>query len=206
MNVAGFVRWVLFVVATIVFPAISTRADEAGREFGPDEELPTAVENVKTNSGALPVLTAVDDVRRLKRGEAEHGYPVKIQGVVTCVVQYQNGFVVQDATRAIYVVNSGKTNGLPQVGNFLEVEGKTDRGSFAPVVRARHFDFLGPGKFPEPIRPAWDQLMNGALDLLAISFVVIGDQYSQDGAAHLFLRSASSVMAFRRCASRYPPG
>jgi signal transduction histidine kinase len=31
-------------------------------------------------------------------------------------------------------------------------------------VRARHFNFLGPGKFPEPVQPAWDQLMNGALD------------------------------------------
>ena len=152
------------VVSAILFFIVSARADEPGQEFGPDEELPAAFENVKTNFGTLPVLTSVDEIRPLKREKAALGYPVKLRGVVTCVVQYQNGFVIQDDTHGIYVVNSEPTNDLPQAGNFLEVEGKTDRGSFAPIVSARHFNFLGPGKFPEPVQPAWDQLMNGALD------------------------------------------
>lgn len=152
------------VVSAILFFIVSARADEPGQEFGPDEELPAAFENVKTNFGTLPVLTSVDEIRPLKREKAALGYPVKLRGVVTCVVQYQNGFVIQDETHGIYVVNSEPTNDLPQAGNFLEVEGKTDRGSFAPIVSARHFNFLGPGKFPEPVQPAWDQLMNGALD------------------------------------------
>jgi signal transduction histidine kinase len=164
MNTAGFVNRMVFVVATIIFTAVSTRADEPGNGFGPDEEVPAAVENAKTNSGALPVLTAVDEIRPLKREAAALGYPVQLRGVVTCVVRYQNGFVIQDETHGIYVVNSGLTNELPQAGNLLEVEGKTDRGSFAPVVRARHFNFLGAGKFPEPVQPSWDQLMTGSLD------------------------------------------
>ena len=161
-KVIGFFCRTIFVVAIILFPAVSTRADETG--FGPDEELPAAVENVKTNFGALSLLTSVDEIRPLKREQAARGYPVRLRGVVTCVVQYQNGFVIQDETHGIYVVNSGATNDLPQAGNFLEVEGKTDRGSFAPVVRAQHFDFLGNGKFPEPVQPSWDQLMIGSLD------------------------------------------
>ena len=106
----------------------------------------------------------MDEIRPLKREQAALGYPVKLRGVVTCVVQYQNGFVVQDKTRGIYVVNTGPTNDLPQPGNFLEIEGNTDRGSFAPIVIARHVNFLGEGKFPEPVQPSWDQLMTGSLD------------------------------------------
>jgi signal transduction histidine kinase len=164
MNVIGFVNRMTLVIATILFFAVSTHADGLDKELGPDEELPAAFENADTNSGRLPVLTSVDEIRPLKREKAALGYPVKLRGVVTCVVQYQNGFVIQDETHGIYVVNSEPTNDLPQAGNFLEVEGKTDRGSFAPIVSARHINFLGPGKFPEPVQPAWDQLMNGALD------------------------------------------
>src|SRR5262249_15567574 len=43
-------------------------------------------------------------------------------------------------------------------------DGKTDKGSFAPIVRARQVDVLGPGSLPDPIQPTWDQLMNGSLD------------------------------------------
>jgi signal transduction histidine kinase len=162
LNAIGFVCRIIFVVATIFPFAVSTRADDM--ELGPDEELPVAAENIKANLGTLSVLTSVDQIRPLKRAAAALGYPVKLRGVVTCVVQYQNGFVVQDETHGIYVVNSGPTNGLPKPGNFLGVEGKTGRGSFAPIVTARHFNFLGNGKFPEPVQPSWDQLMTGSLD------------------------------------------
>jgi signal transduction histidine kinase len=138
------------------------RAD--GVETGLNESLPAAVENVKTNFGKLPVLTSVDQIRPLKREKAALGYPVKLRGVVTCVVRYQNGFVIQDKTHGIYVVHSGPTNDLPRMGDMLEIEGKTDKGSFAPVVKTGHFDIISEGKLPEPMQPAWDQLMNGSLD------------------------------------------
>jgi signal transduction histidine kinase len=162
LNVIGFVCRIIFFAATIFPFAVSTRADDM--ELGPDEELPAAAENIKTNLGTLPILTSVDQIRPLKRSAAALGYPVKLRGVVTCVVQYQNGFVIQDEAHGIYIVNSGPTNDLPHVGNFFEVEGRTGRGSFAPIVTAKHFNFLGDGKFPEPLQPSWDQLMTGSLD------------------------------------------
>jgi len=164
MNVIGLVNRMTFVLAAIRFFTLSVHADELDRGFGPDEELPAAFESENTNLGTIPVLTSVDEIRPLKREKAALGYPVKLRGVVTCVVQYQNGFVIQDGAHGVYVVNSKPTNDLPQVGNFLEVEGKTDRGSFAPVVRARHLNFLGGGKLPEPMQSSWDQLMAGSLD------------------------------------------
>jgi signal transduction histidine kinase len=117
------------------------------------------------NTGALPVLTNAITINQMKREEAQRGYPAKIQGVVVCVVSNRPAFIVQDATRAVYVVvDSAIIPELPQIGSYLEVAGKTDKGSFAPIVRAQQINILGLGNLPEPARPSWDQLMNGSLD------------------------------------------
>ena len=76
--------------------------------------------NVKNDIGTLPELTTVDEVLRLKPGEAERGYPVDLRGVVTCVVQEHNAFIVQDETRAVFVINAAPTTALPKRGELLE--------------------------------------------------------------------------------------
>ena len=119
---------------------------------------------VKTNTGALPELTTVDEVLRLKPEEAQRGYPVNIRGVVTCVVQEHNAFIVQDTTRAVFIINASPATALPKRGELLEVAGKSDKGSFAPLVRMSRLKSLGAGTLPEPVQPTWDQLMNGSLD------------------------------------------
>jgi signal transduction histidine kinase len=53
---------------------------------------------------------------------------------------------------------------LPHIGELLEIEGLTDPGSFAPCVLARKTTRLGEGTLPQPVRPTWDQLINGSLD------------------------------------------
>jgi signal transduction histidine kinase/uncharacterized protein YdeI (BOF family) len=121
--------------------------------------------NANTNGEMLSTLMTAAAVNQMKREEAERGYPVQIQGVVICIVSNRPAFIVQDATRAVYVVvDSANISELPQIGTYLKVEGKTDKGSFAPIVRAREVNILGLGSLPEPIQPTWDQLMNGTLD------------------------------------------
>ena len=126
---------------------------------------PEAFNPTNANGETPPTLTTAAAVNEMKREEAQNGYPVKIQGVVVCIVSNRPAFIVQDATRAVYVVvDSANISELPQIGTYLEVEGKTDKGSFAPIVRARQVDILGLGSLPDPIQPTWDQLMNGSLD------------------------------------------
>lgn len=118
-----------------------------------------------TDVNGLPVLTTAGAIHRLKREEAQRAYPVKIRGVVTCVLPEHQAFTIQDATRGIYVEDySPNRAAAPQVGEFLEVEGKTDPGLFAPLVSARRISSLGAGRAPEPVKPTWDQLINGSLD------------------------------------------
>lgn len=127
--------------------------------------------NPSTNAGAFPILTSAVEVHRLKREEAQRGYPVKLRGVVTCVLPEHQAFTLQDSTRGLYVVDSSQSLAAPpEVGEFLEIEGTTDPGMFAPVVNARLVARKGPGHLPDPVRPAWDQLMSGSLDAQYVEF------------------------------------
>jgi signal transduction histidine kinase len=121
--------------------------------------------NQGNDGGKLPTLTTAAQVHELSREEAQRGYPVKIQGIITCVLPERQAFTVQDATRGIYVVDSSESRSVsPKIGEYLEIAGKTDPSLFAPVVIANSVKDLGTGYVPQPIQPTWDRLMNGSLD------------------------------------------
>ena len=117
------------------------------------------ISNTIKHPASLPVLTTADEVHHLKRMEAQSGYPVRICGVVTSTSLYY-GFTIQDSTSGVFVMGSD----LVRVGDFVEVEGVTDSGNFAPMIKLIRMNRLGAGRLPEPIRPQWDQLMNGSMD------------------------------------------
>ncbi len=135
------------------------------REIEVLETRPETMENTDTNVGPLPVLTTAAEVHRLKREEAQRGYPVKIHGVVTCVLPERQAFVLQDASRGLYVEDHSAIRSRPPgIGEFLEVQGVTDPSLFAPIVDAQQIISLGEGHLPTPVYPTWDQLLNGSLD------------------------------------------
>ena len=147
------------------------------------EAFPTAVaENLETNATGLPLLVNAAEVHRLKREEAQRGYPVKIRGVITSVLPEHQAFTIQDSTRGIYVVDfSESRSDPPRIGDFLEVEGVTDPSLFAPVVNASQVQILGEGDLPEPVHPTWDQLMNGSLDAQYVEIQGILSSVQPDG-------------------------
>ncbi|MCS7337584.1 MAG: ATP-binding protein [Verrucomicrobiae bacterium] len=113
----------------------------------------------------LRLLRSAVEVHKLKRAEAARGYPVRLGGVVTCVLPEHQAFTVQDPTRGIYVVDMTSAGaGLPEVGEFVEIEGSTDPGLFAPVVNATNISSRGLGRLPDPSEPTWDQLLHGSMD------------------------------------------
>jgi signal transduction histidine kinase len=115
----------------------------------------------------LPVLTSVARICQLSNEEAERRYPVSIRGVITSIKDYAGGFegaVIQDATGGIYV--DLNTQGYPvrlQLGEYVEIEGETAPFLFQPDVKLKRLQRLGTGALPVPVRPTWDQLINGSL-------------------------------------------
>jgi signal transduction histidine kinase len=116
-------------------------------------------------SSAVHVLTTALQVQQLKPEEAQWRFPVEIQGVVTYVNGDFTSLVIQDSTRAVYVVVS---NQLPQtllhVGNYCKIKGVTLPGEFSPIVSLRKATGLGKGRMPQPVNPTREQLFNGSLD------------------------------------------
>jgi signal transduction histidine kinase len=114
---------------------------------------------------ALTTLTNAEQIHRLTRDEAATRKHVLIHGVVTCTLPQFGATVVQDGMTGIYVNNVNRSsNGLPHVGDLVEVEGATDPGEFAPRVQASRITRLGAGQLPAPVHPYWDQMNNGSLD------------------------------------------
>ncbi len=110
--------------------------------------------------GTFPILTTAEQVNQLNPEELKRGYPVKLRGVVTAVMQ-GDAVVIQDTTRGIYVA-IGKPIPL-QVGDFCEVEGITQPGEFSPYIAASQINCTGTSLLPNPVLPTWDQLLNGSL-------------------------------------------
>jgi signal transduction histidine kinase len=129
-----------------------------------------AAESASTNLPVSPaadelILTNAEQVQRLTRQQATNRIPVLIRGVVTCALPGFGGAVVQDDTAGVYIDNWIPSTGPPaEVGERVEVAGKTDPGEFAPRVVASRISRLGTAPLPFPARPYWDQLINGSLD------------------------------------------
>ncbi len=110
------------------------------------------------------LLTTVAQARQLKPAEAMLGIPVRFQGVV--IGTSPSRLFLCDSTGGIsvHLDNLDNWTGLPRVGELLEIEGKTIPGDFVPAITARKLTRLGNAPMPKPIRPNWDELMNGSLD------------------------------------------
>jgi signal transduction histidine kinase len=109
------------------------------------------------------LLMTVAQVRRLKPEQARLGIAVKITGVV--IAASAVSLVLQDTSGGVFIhFDAGAPSNQPAVGQFWEIEGRTDAGDFSPVILAGTAKYLGGAAMPEPIRPTRDQVMNGSLD------------------------------------------
>ena len=102
-------------------------------------------------------------MKQLRPEQVARQIPVKVRGVIIGVLPL--GLRLQDSTGGISVhfISLDWTH-QPIVGDFVEAEGVTSPGLFAPVIFASKVRCLGHSPMPEPIVPRWDQLMNGSLD------------------------------------------
>jgi signal transduction histidine kinase len=84
-----------------------------------------------------PSLTTAAAVRSLSVAEAREARTVRLEGSMVHVTVPRDALVLVDATEAVYVFIR---EGVPpdfQPGDWLEIEGVSDPGDFAPIVIAR---------------------------------------------------------------------
>jgi signal transduction histidine kinase len=139
-------------LARIIVPS-SEQVEVVGSQHEDDQKL-------STND----LLTTIAQARQLKPDEAMLGVPVRFKGVVIGV--WPGKLFLCDSTGGISVHFDDPEDWVdqPQIGERLEVEGCAIPGQFVPAIQARKITRLGNAPMPEPIRPTWDELMNGSLD------------------------------------------
>jgi signal transduction histidine kinase len=188
IRAAGFCRKVFTVGGQT---QVSTLLVPSGKEIALIETPSDAQTNAE--NGIQAALTTSDAVRRMKPSQAQGEYPFRIQGVVTCVQDDQPAFAIQDSTGGLVVIDvSTPRLGLPQTGEFLEIEGVTDHGT----AKARRIRHLGAGQLPEPLHPGWDQFLSGSLDSqwVEISGLVESSINRSNGWSRLSLRIGGGVL------------
>jgi signal transduction histidine kinase len=118
---------------------------------------------VQPPAKALPTLTRVDQIRRLTPEQASLSYPVLVRGVITMDAPAPD-FFIQDATAGIYVEGSISAKFPHVLSQFVEIEGVTGPGKFAPVIRETTLRVLGNSGLPKPQLFSFSELANGQQD------------------------------------------
>lgn len=141
--------------------------------------VPSSV--VSPGQGETPsMITTVEAVRRLGREEAARGHPVKVRGVV--LATWGPSAILHDGTSGIYVPDLISPNGeSPEVGDYVDLTGKTGAGGFAPVIEASEITRIGTGTFPKPVSPSMTELEKGSLEMQFVELrgTVVGVPASQ---------------------------
>jgi PAS domain S-box-containing protein len=109
-------------------------------------------------------LQSVSVVRGLNRETAAQSLPVRLDAVVTYASIRHPWFFVADGSGGIFVLCDDGNPPKVRRGEQVIVEGVSDPGDYAPMVRARKLTVTGPGSIPAPMQPKQRQLLSGSLD------------------------------------------
>jgi len=124
---------------------------------------PTLRASLSRATTSLPVVTRLDQIRRMPRAEAGRYYPVRVTGIATYVDPAWSMLFLEDGATGIFVALQGSDKAV-QAGDRLEVSGWTGPGNFAPEIVRPSFRVLGPGVLPPAPAVSSERLMTGAED------------------------------------------
>jgi len=111
------------------------------------------------------VLTNAAQIRALTAARAAQSLPVHLRGVVIYDADPpQRAVVLADQTAGIYLLADKNLFTACHRKDLLEVEGVTDPGQFAPIVKVRNMRKVGTGPIPPPRRVSYQELITGSLD------------------------------------------
>ena len=119
---------------------------------------------------SLPVLTTIKDIRALSQDDGDRGYRVRIKAVVTHVDERDDhSLIVHDGKFGQFVMpplppqKAGDYSSVKR-GDLIELEGRTERGGFAPNVRPDMMKVVGSSKMPLPKQVPYASMLTGRHD------------------------------------------
>ena len=114
----------------------------------------------RSQIGALPeLLTRVTEIRKLPRDVAAQRIPLRLRGVITCVIEWRTCFSRMRAAAFMSVWAS-----RPLCLGRRSITGVTDPGGYAPQVINPTFQVFESTNMPAPAKVDLDDLADGHLD------------------------------------------
>lgn len=107
-----------------------------------------------TPGPGLPLLTQVDQVKRLTPAEARKRYPIRVRGVVNLYLPRVRSLVLQDPTGGVYVTLRKPPTQHLEPGTQVEIEGVSHPGEFAPSIQQARVLVSSPGRLFPPLEIA----------------------------------------------------
>ncbi len=177
--------------------------------------LPSALAGLALGAGAarsaeaLPELRTASEVRELSPEQAARHYPVRLTGILTFVDEARFYRFIQDESAGVYfLLLEGAGRERLVAGMRVELEGHTDQGEYAPVVRAARARVLGPAEFPAPRPVSYEQLASGQEDsqFVRVRGIVRSAQAKDGGEAAVveIATGGGRLTAQVRLAGRWP--
>lgn len=90
--------------------------------------------------------------------------PVRLTGNLAIITAPRDALVLLDETDGVYVEIEQAVKKNLRLGDRLEIEGVTNPGDFAPIVRASRVALVGAGTLPAPRRTTISELNAGGFD------------------------------------------
>lgn len=152
---------------------------------------------------AEAVQTAAQ-VRGLTVEQAQRHDPVKLRGVVTFFDETLFSRFIHDETAGIYLRESTNTPWLLP-GQWVEVEGTTSPGEYAPIVVPEHVRILGEAPLPVAKPVTFDQLASGKEDSQFVEVVgIIRSVQFEEASQHHLIELATGGGRLPVYAKRLP--
>ncbi|MGO8835924.1 MAG: ATP-binding protein [Limisphaerales bacterium] len=108
-------------------------------------------EQARAGESSLPELNSLREVKLLSNPDADKGYPVHFQAVVTHWDPRRANLTVQDGQAAAYVDSPPEQDSRLSLGSLVEIEGQTRSGNFAPLIRPSRVKVIGKQALPVPL-------------------------------------------------------
>jgi signal transduction histidine kinase len=115
------------------------------------------------------VITNVATISELSVEEAEKAHPVRVSGVVTCVLSIGRfDFYIQQGGSGIYCTNIARDAPRLALGDLVELEGVTQPGGFARALRVTRIKRMQVSHLPVPLRLGIPEIKAGHWDSLYV--------------------------------------
>jgi len=183
---------VLIPTALLLLLGAAASGAQDGHAGTPATSVPAAAHEARTPASEpatqatpapLPTLTTAEAVHNLTPSQAKLHYPVHLRAVCTVCFADWHGFFVNDGVAGVYVEtkNHFLLTAAIHPGTYLDIEGVTGPGEYAPVVDQSTLRILGERPLPPAQEVTLETISTGVEDGQWISFegtvrsVVLGD-------------------------------